>query len=615
MLRELVNRLITPKSQQRTNLAQLQQLFVTGRDGAKGGSTLPGNVTYGSHSHIYACMTVIAQSMSTVPFKIWKKDTDDSGRPVQVKDLPIQAVLDNPFPGIYADFCQFIETIVLYLESTGNAWILPGEDTSIDVPRSFLALGRQHVKPIVSARTGMLEGWVYKIGQDERIVKRERLIHFKYTDPGDKNQILGVGPLQVATRTAKVDFARARFDEAFYRQGARPSFALEYTPPDTMSDAIFMSDEQLQQMRDSIDDAYAGDMNAHRVMIVHGGMKVKELGMSQKDMDFIQGRKWSRSEIAAIFRVPSPLLNDFENAGLSREGVDTADHMLYSNNIVPKLKRMTSIFQKSIVDIYAPGHIGAFDIDEIPAMREDQGEKITIAKTLSSMGFPINQINKILDLGFENVMWGDDYLVPASMVTAESVIEMSGMEMEITEEDPIDEDIDEEIEEEPIDEEEEKTEEKDTEEDKKKAKSDDKERFVHQQTARFRKALKREVYNLRKRTLRKLQKLSPGVNVGSSLTFEKEIPTIVRNLRPAMVEAYGAQVNAVGNAVTRLLESLDESLHEAMEIVSQEAPLEQRPDQLREAVAEVFTYYSNATRSVARKLLQEIRKENTHVGS
>lgn len=601
MLREMIHRWIAPHEKRGTNLAQLQQLFLTGRDGGSNG-VVP--VNYSSHAHIYSCMTVIAQSMSTVPYKVWKGETDQSGRPIEVDDLPIQAVLNDPFPGIYADFCQFIETLVLYLESSGNAWIEPGKNTSMGIPRSFLALGRQHVKPIVATSTGMLEGWMKREGDHEVAVKKDGLIHLKYTDPNEKNQILGVGPLQVASRAARVDFARATFDESFYKQGARPSFALEYTPPDTMSDAIFMSDEQVNQMRESIDDAYSGAGNAHRVMIVHGGMKVKELGMSQKDMDFIQGRKWTRSEIAAIFRVPAPLLNDFENAGLSREGVETADHMLYSNNIVPKLKRMTSVFQKAIIDLYAPGHVGAFDTDEIPAMREDQGEKVKIAQAFQGMGFPINQINQVLDLGFENVVWGDDHLVPASMVTAESVIESSNMEMEIMEEPIEEEPIDDETEEETEEEKPEETEE-DTE----------KERFISKQVSHFRKALKREIYNLRKRTLRKLQKLPSDANVGESLTFHKDISTIVDRLHPAMTEAYGTKVQAVSNAVTRLFESLDESLHEAVEIVSQEAPLEQRIDHLREAVAEVFTYYSNATRSVARSLLQEIRKENTHVGS
>ena len=405
----------------RTDLNPIAQAFLQGR--TIEGSTMEMVDPYTNHSLSYMCMNIIAQAGSTVPFKLWQEKS--TGEYLQIREHKLLDLLSDPFPNIYADFTQFMESIFLNLEATGNSWILIDKPNSVGVPRSLLVLSSQHVKPVIEKKTGKLLSWVIKRGEQEIPCRLDELIHMKYTNPSSRDQILGFGPLQAARYAIAADFARQKWDQAFYKQGARLSLALTYRPPDTMSDQIFLTEQQIEQIKAGIDSDWAGAGNVGKVAIVHGGMELKELGLSQKDMDFIEGRKWSRQELAGVFRIPVPLLNDFQYAGLGREGVSVADRMLYSNNVVPKLRRLTSIFQRALVDTYAPGLLGEFDIDEIPAMRTDMGEKVEIGKTLQEMGFPINEINRVLDLGFAEVPWGDTYFVPAQMITAEKVIELS----------------------------------------------------------------------------------------------------------------------------------------------------------------------------------------------
>jgi HK97 family phage portal protein len=400
----------------RTNLAEVQQAFLSGRPDPSSSAYM--RPPFSHHSLTYTCMVIIAQAMSAVPFKLYKKKSDKAGNPIPVLEHPLIDLLNDPFPGVYADFTQFIETIALYLESTGNAFILPDLQNSKGIPRSLMVLGLQHVKPLVDKDSGRLVGWSIKLGRQETQVGPFDLIHMKYTNPDAQDQILGIGPMQAAMTAINADFARQVYDAAFFSNGARLSLALTYHPPDTRPEDQFLTQEQVYQVRESFYDSYAGMRNAGKIAVLHGGFELKELGMSQKDMDFIEGRRWSRQEIAAVFRVPVPLLNDFQFAGLGREGVSVAQRMLYENNVAPKIQRLTSLFQKFLVETYAPGHIGGFDVDSIPAMREDVTEKVEIAFKFFQMGFPINQINKLLKLGFDPVEWGDDWLVPGGMVPA-----------------------------------------------------------------------------------------------------------------------------------------------------------------------------------------------------
>ena len=405
----------------RTNLNEvIERNFIQGREMPYSDAGLA-KAPYSNHSITYTCMSIIAEGMAAVPYKLGKPTTD--GQFTVVENHPALQLIHDPFPGIYADWCQFLETISLYLEATGNAFIMLDAPNSRGLPRSLMALGLQHVKPIRDDKSGMLSGWQVKIGEESFIFGPLDLLHFKYTNPESIDQILGVGPMQAARTAINADFARQRYDAAFFQHGARLSAALEYTPPETQPESQFLSPEQVEQVKMAFRDEYGGAHNSHKVAVVHGGFKLKELGMSQRDMDFIEGRRWSRQEIAAVFRVPVPLLNDFQHAGLGREGVQVAQRMLYENNIVPKLKRLQSVLQKFLIDRIAPGYQGVFDLDAIPAMREDVGEKSEIAERYWRMGFPLNEINRILNLGFKNVPWGDHQIVPMGQTTAQQIVE------------------------------------------------------------------------------------------------------------------------------------------------------------------------------------------------
>lgn len=405
-------------SQQRTSLTEIQRAFIEGREIQTYGGESGYRDPFSNHSTTYACMTIISQAMASVPYRMYLEQPDEDGLPIAVKEDPLLDLLADPYPGIYADFCQFIETIALYLEAAGNAWIMPDLPNSRGLPRSLLALGVQHVSPNYEHASGKFVSWSVKIGKVAFNVPGDALIHLKYTDPASQNQIMGIGPLQAAMKSIRADIARQVFDEKFFLNGSSPSLKLTFTPPETRPDDIFLTEEQMRQIRMGIEDQWGGPRNIHKVAIVHGGMQLEELGLSQKEMDFVEGRKWSRQEIAACFRVPVPLLNDFQGAGLSRDGVESAQRMLFENNIVPKINRLSSVLQKTLVRTYSPGKVAGFAIDEIPAMREDMGEKADIAYKFFTMGWPINQINRVLKLGFESVEWGDDWLVANNLVPA-----------------------------------------------------------------------------------------------------------------------------------------------------------------------------------------------------
>ena len=54
-----------------------------------------------------------------------------------------------------------------------------------------------------------------------------------------------------------------------------------------------------------------------------------------------------------------------------------------------------------------PRASGWFDLDSLPIMQEARRNRLAAAKTGFDMGVPFNELNRVLDLGFKALPWGD----------------------------------------------------------------------------------------------------------------------------------------------------------------------------------------------------------------
>ena len=58
--------------------------------------------------------------------------------------------------------------------------------------------------------------------------------------------------------------------------------------------------------------------------------------------------------------------------------------------------------------------IGWFDLDSLPIMQEARRARLAAAKTGFDMGIPFNDLNRVLDLGFKPLPWGDVGYLPGT---------------------------------------------------------------------------------------------------------------------------------------------------------------------------------------------------------
>jgi hypothetical protein len=69
---------------------------------------------------------------------------------------------------------------------------------------------------------------------------------------------------------------------------------------------------------------------------------------------------------------------------------------------------------------------GQFDLATVGSLQENFTEKVTTGHTMWTMGWPINHINKRLNLGMQDVPWGNEWWVPGGYASVNYLMENGG---------------------------------------------------------------------------------------------------------------------------------------------------------------------------------------------
>jgi HK97 family phage portal protein len=102
------------------------------------------------------------------------------------------------------------------------------------------------------------------------------------------------------------------FSEAFIRQGARPSGIIKLPSGP--------GGNELRDLQRGFEDSHGGARNAHRVAIVTGDVTFEAMTGPLDDLQFVEQRHLSTTEIARIFRIPPWMI-----------GAETGASQTYSN--------------------------------------------------------------------------------------------------------------------------------------------------------------------------------------------------------------------------------------------------------------------------------------------
>jgi HK97 family phage portal protein len=346
-------------------------------------------------SWVYACTSAIADEVATIGLRLQKK-SGDSWEDVQAH--PALELLTRVNPAMSSDDL-FLST-QSYLELEGNAfWYVVGNGKGLPSEIWPLNPTQVEVKP---GANFLIDGYVYTNNAGKQVpFKPEEIIHFKRFNP--LSQYRGVGTIAAAALAIDSDTYAAEWNRNFFNNSALPAAVLQTDGK--------LSDEQFARIKASWESKYKGVANAHRTAVLEGGLKVEKLNISQKDMDFLEQRRFTRDEIMAMFRVPKPVLGITED--VNRANAEATDYVFAKRVVSPRMRFITTTLTEFYLPLFglSTSEYRLWHSDPVPQNKESDlaYKKLALETGLRTR----NELRE--EQGLKGLPDGDILLVPGTL--------------------------------------------------------------------------------------------------------------------------------------------------------------------------------------------------------
>ena len=351
---------------------------------------------YENNVTVYVCINEVAKAIAGLEWLLFQR------QPRQVSEIEAHPLLDllarpNPWEGQG----KFIEKVVAYLMLSGNTYIeavAPGGPKSLRPPKELYSLrpDRMTVIPHAVERIG---GYEYKAGSQSRTFLSHEILHTKLFAPTD--DWYGLSPITVASALIDSDNTGLRWNYNLIKNGARPSGAMVVSHN--------LPEAQFTRLKSQIDEEYIGADRAGFPMLLEGGMEWKEMGLSPKDLDWLEGRKDLRLEIARAYQIPPELIGLKEGTFENRK---EAKRAFYTETVLPLADIFVGELNNWLTPRYGDNLYLDYDRDAIEALQDDRQkvwERVKVATWLT-------ENEKRVATGYDEDARFDVWLVPATLL-------------------------------------------------------------------------------------------------------------------------------------------------------------------------------------------------------
>jgi HK97 family phage portal protein len=363
-------------------------------------------------STVRACVTVLAESVASLPCKMYEKK--EAG--TEEADGHPSGYIVGVEPNDEMSAFTFWETIVGSNALTGNAyaeimWAGTGNTTVGELyPLHPLMTEPYREKSgdlMYRTKQGVVAGTsVTANGFQWRTIKPENILHFRLFS---LDGIKGMSPVQLMRQSLGLTRAAEKYGSRFFGNGSKPGGVLS-GPEDT-------GEVELSLARAAWESAQGGS-NQGRTAVLPGEWKYEQIGLSPEDSQFLATRVFQRAEIAAMFRVPSHMVGD--TSKISNNSYEQMTLSFVADTLRPILTRIESELNRKLlhrVGRKANKYFFKFDLSE--RMRSDHESTMKGIQNGRQWGI-IGVDEARISLGL-NPVGDNSRIVPINMMNADLI--------------------------------------------------------------------------------------------------------------------------------------------------------------------------------------------------
>ncbi len=316
-------------------------------------------------SAVWACISLIADSIATLPVDTYTVDADGVRNPSRPRPVwmdvpnPEQTKVDfifNQVASLLADGNAFIYNVLDRKGDVVEAWTLSPDTVQVYRERQLDGSVRLVYYVMIS------KGQQSPVGPF-RIEAGPEMFHVMAFQ-ASSNWPRGIAPLEVARRMFGSGIAGQEMGARFFGHGMNAAGVIE-TPDE-------MTIDQARELKKDFTAANSGISKMHLPPVLTAGASFKPIQITPEQSQFIEQRRFSVEEIARFFRVPPYMIGDLAKTTSWGTGVEQQGIGFVTYTLRPWIERLEEAWSRRML-FMQPGVRVAFDVEGL--LRGDQAAR------------------------------------------------------------------------------------------------------------------------------------------------------------------------------------------------------------------------------------------------
>lgn len=344
------------------------------------------------------CVTLLAETIGQLPLDLFRRQ--GQGQRESATNHPLYDVLRYQPNGFQTPFeLRECEQMALGLRGNSFTFMERREDGNIS------ALWPLMNDKVIVRKGGDLLPY-YQVGGGDPLPMR--MIHHKRWVTS--NHYVGLSPIELHAETVGLAQAIRDYTGKSFANGVSVSGVIERP-----REATAIKDQnQIDRILDQWGQKYSGPDNAKKVAMLQEGMTFKPISMTNVDAEIVSLLKLSGSDIARMYKIPLPMINDLEKANYNSIEQLLIQFVVFG--LLPWVKRHEQAMMRDfLIPKDRREYFIEFNLSGL--LRGDQATRYGAYAIGRQWGWlSVNDIRRLENM--PPVQGGDIYLQPLNMVDA-----------------------------------------------------------------------------------------------------------------------------------------------------------------------------------------------------
>jgi HK97 family phage portal protein len=260
----------------------------------------------------------------------------------------------------FSNYFDNIQMTQLYMDLAGNAYWFIVTDSK-GMPTEIHQMRPDYTK-VVPGKDKLINGYLYGHTSPSALTTEEVI---RFYVPNPTNAYYGKSCIEAGASEVSRNNLYNTYENSQLANNGRPDFVVKYEGTLTAEDQKRLTMEWNR--------LYASPKNAGKVKIMDANFAIEKLSFNPKDMEYLQGRLFTKKDISSMFGVPYGMLDTSDEL---KAGLDNVLSYYQRFALRPRLRRIEETLNEQLIPMYDKSGDLFFSFDDPVDDREELKGKL-----------------------------------------------------------------------------------------------------------------------------------------------------------------------------------------------------------------------------------------------